>query len=36
LERIETVAQHLKEALPADSPYATAVEQIEEESRKRI
>jgi len=36
LERIETFAQHLKEALPSDSPYVTAVEKIEEESRKRI
>lgn len=36
LERIETVAQHLKEAMPADSPYVAALEQIEEESRKRI
>lgn len=36
LERIETVAQHLKDALPSDSPYISAVEQIEEESRKRI
>jgi hypothetical protein len=36
LERIETYAQHLKEALPLDSPYISAVEQIEEESRKRI
>ena len=36
LERIETFAQHLKDALPTDSPYIPAVEQIEEESRKRI
>jgi DNA-binding response OmpR family regulator len=36
LERIETFALHLKEALPADSPYISALEQIEEESRKRI
>ena len=36
LERIETFAQHLKDALPPDSPYISAVEQIEEESRKRI
>ena len=36
LERIETFAQHLKEALPSDSPYVTAIEKIEEESRKRI
>ena len=36
LERIETFAQHLKDALPSESPYIQAVEQIEEESRKRI
>ena len=36
LERIETFAQHLKEALPSDSPYVPAIEKIEEESRKRV
>jgi DNA-binding response OmpR family regulator len=36
LERIETITQHLKDALPSDSPYISAVEKIEEESHKRI
>jgi DNA-binding NtrC family response regulator len=36
LERIETLAVHLQDAIPADSPYAGPVVDIITEARKRI
>ena len=36
LEKIETYIEHLREAVPQDSPYYSLIENIEEEARKRI
>ncbi len=36
LEKIERYADHLKEAIPGESPYHALIEKILEESKKRI
>lgn len=36
LEKIESYAEHLKEAVPRENPYYALVEKIREESKKRI
>jgi DNA-binding NtrC family response regulator len=36
LEKIESYAQHLRNAIPEDNPYFSMIEKIEEETRKRL
>jgi len=36
LEKIESYADHLKEAIPGESPYHALIEKISEESKRRI